>query len=214
MVFENRSQAGKELARHFTNLKDKNPIVLGIPRGGVEVAAQIAKLIKAPLNVIMVRKIGHPFEKELAIGALAEGEVKVFDRGSINRWGISKKEIAKTIKQEKEELKRRIKTYRRSQKLAPLTNQTVILVDDGVATGLTVKAAILSIKKLNPEKIIFATPVCSTEAAAELKKLVDDFICLIEPFELSSIGSFYQDFSPVSDEQVLKLLKLPRSQTH
>lgn len=207
MVFENRSEAGKELAQHLESLKDKNQIVLGIPRGGVEVAVEIARFIKAPLDVIIVRKIGSPFEKELAIGALAEGEVNVLDRESVGRWGISKKELARIVKEETEELKRRIKVYRLGKPLTPLNGKTIILVDDGVATGLTVKAAIESTKKLNPQKIIFATPVCSTEAAEELKKLVDDFISLVEPFKLSSIGSFYQDFSPVPDEQVLKLLR-------
>ena len=143
----------------------------------------------------------------MAIGAISEKGIKILSNESINRWRVGKKELAKIIKEEKEELNRRVKAYRKGKKLIGLAGQKVILVDDGIATGATVKAAILSIKKLNPQKIILATPVCSSGVAEELKSLVDDFICIVEVSELSSIGSFYQDFSPVEDSQVLKFLQ-------
>src|SRR3989338_1895289 len=211
MIFKNRAEAGKELAEHLIEYGGKNTSILAIPRGGIVVGSQISTLLKIPLSVIIVRKIGHPRQKELAIGAISEKGIKILSNESINRWRVGKKEVAKIIKEDREELSRRVKAYRKGKKLGGLAGQKVILVDDGIATGATVKAAILSIKKLNPQKIILATPVCSSSVAEELKTLVDDFICIVEPSELSSIGSFYQDFSPVEDSQVLKFLRLSKT---
>lgn len=207
VIFENRSEAGKRLALALEEYRHEKPIVLALPRGGVPIGAEIAKALNASLSVVVVRKIGAPHNPEFGIGAVAEGNVRVLDKPSIKRLGISKEELAEETKKEKEELKRRIATYRNGRPLPQFQKRTVILVDDGLATGITAQAAIAMIKKQKPKQIIFASPVCAYDTLRELRHLVDSVICVTTPVDFAAVGQWYRSFEQVSDEEVVALLR-------
>lgn len=206
VIFQNREDAGKKLAARISSLLLENPIVLALPRGGLPVAYEIAQKIKAPLDIFLVRKIGAPNQPEFGIGAIAQGNVKILDKKAILQLRIPKAQVEKMIKEEGRELKRREALYRGSKPFPSLRDKTVILVDDGLATGLSAKAAILGVKRKKPKKIIFATPVCSYQSVKEIVKLCDDFICLKSSSDFTSVGNWYKDFDQLTDEAVLKLL--------
>lgn len=207
MIFKNRSEAGILLSKKLSKFRGSNAIVLGIPRGGVVLAYEIAKRLKLPLNIIMVRKISHPLSPEFGLGAIAEGNVQVFDKKTMKSFSISEKDLKGVLKEEKKELSRRIKVYRKSKHYPKLRGMNVILVDDGLATGVTAKAAIKAVRKDKPSRVIFATPVCSEDVCREIEVLVDNFICLDRVYELSAISLWYEEFYPVEDEEVIDLLK-------
>lgn len=207
VIFKNRSEAGILLSKKLTKFRGNKTIVLGIPRGGVVLGFEIAKKLKIPLNIIMVRKISHPLHPEFGLGAIAEGNVKVFDEGTMRRLGIGKKDLEGVLKEEKKELSRRIKAYRKLKPYPKLKGMNVILVDDGLATGVTAKAAIKAIRKDGPSKIIFATPICAEEVCREIEALVDNFLCLNRAEDLSAISLWYEEFYPVEDEEVIELLR-------
>ncbi|MBI2315162.1 phosphoribosyltransferase [Candidatus Daviesbacteria bacterium] len=207
MMFENRQEAGKELASKLLKYRGENPYILAMPRGGVPVGFEVAEVLHAPLDVIVVRKIGLFSNPEFGIGAIAEGGVRVLDQTTIGVIGIDEEEIEDTIKLEEEELKRRVRIYREGKPPPNLTGKTAILVDDGMATGITARAAIEAVKKLNPKKIVLASPVCALDTVESLKKIVDEVICLATPFEFMAVGSWYRDFEQISDEEVVDLLK-------
>ncbi|OGK16149.1 hypothetical protein A2690_01785 [Candidatus Roizmanbacteria bacterium RIFCSPHIGHO2_01_FULL_39_12b] len=214
MIFKDRADAGRQLARSLQKYRRENAIILALPRGGIAVAYEIAKILELPLNVIISRKLGSPGNSEFGIGAISENHVRVLDKKTIDFLNISKKEINEIIKQENLELQRRIYTYRHNQKLPSLFNKTAILIDDGVATGVTAQAAIKVVYKLRPKKIVFATPVCAQQAAGVIKNQVDDFICLFCPYDLSAIGAYYKSFFQVTDEQVIEFLKSKIGELH
>lgn len=207
MVFENRQEAGKKLGSELLKFRDQNPFVLAMPRGGVPIGVEVAEILHAPLEVIIVRKIGLSGNREFGIGAIAEGDIKVLDNATLEALGIDDEELADTIELEEQELKRRVQIYRNGKQLPNLTGKTAILVDDGMATGITAKAAIKAVKKLTPKKIILATPVCALDTVESLKNLVDEAICLAAPFEFSAVGLWYRNFTQVSDQEVIDLLK-------
>lgn len=207
MVFENRQEAGKKLASELLKFRKENPYVLAMPRGGVPIGFEVAQVLQAPLDVIVVRKIGLSSNPEFGIGAIAEGGVRVLDQTTIGVIGIDEEEIKDTIKLEEEELKRRVQVYREEASLPDLTGKTAILVDDGMATGVTAKAAIKAVKKLNPKKIVLASPVCALDTVEGLKKKVDEVICLATPFEFSAVGVWYKNFTQISDEEVVEWLR-------
>lgn len=207
MVFENRKEAGKKLGSELLKYRQEDPYVLAMPRGGVPIGYEVAEILQAPLDVVVVRKIGLSSNPEFGIGAIAEGGVQVLDTTTIKVLGIDEEEIKSTIQMEKEELGRRVKIYRGGNFLPDLTNKTAILVDDGIATGITAKAAIEAIRKLNPGKLFLAMPVCALDTVDGLKKLADKVICLAIPFEFVAVGSWYKNFTQVSDEEVVGLLK-------
>ncbi len=205
-VFRNRQDAGMRLAQRLKRFHDANPIVLALPRGGVVVGYEIAKQLDVSLTVMVVRKLGAPHNPELGIGAISEGGVKILDTQMIQTLEVSDSELASIIEKEQRELRRRIEIYRYSQPLPDLQMNTVILVDDGVATGVTAFAAIKAAYRLRPHRVIFAVPVCAPETAEIIKIKVDDFICISQPPELSAIGSYYEDFAQVTDDEVVELL--------
>lgn len=209
-VFKDRQQAGAKLAEALRKYAPVKPLILALPRGGVPVGFEISKGLNAPLDVIITRKLGTPGNKELGVGAISEGGTKILDRNMLEQTGLTEEDLGEVVKQEQSELLRRIKLYRGNRPLPEVKNKAVILVDDGLATGVTAKAAIASLKKLNPKKIIFASPVCSYGVAQELGFLVDDFVCLKVPSNVYAIGYWYEDFDQVSDEEVLGLLKQSR----
>lgn len=198
--------AGKKLAKLLKKIADQESVVLAIPRGGVIVGYEISKKLKIPLDIIIVRKLGFPTQPELGIGAIAEKETIFLDKKIINRLGISKNDINEIRENEEKELIRRILAYRKGRSLPNLKNKTVILVDDGLATGVSAIAAIRAIKKAKPKKIVFAVPVASFDSSETIKNEVDYFFSLAFPRDLKAIGLYYDNFEQVSDEEVLSIL--------
>lgn len=205
VIFKDRQSAGKILAKH---LKDtKADLVLAIPRGGVVVAAEIAKTLKLSLDIVITRKIGSPNQSELAIGAIdPDGEV-IWDHKLIQDLGLKIQDLGELIEREKQEIKRRERLYRGDKKPINLENKSAILVDDGIATGATIISAIKFLKINGVKIIVVAAPVCSKESFEKLDKLVNPVICLSVPVDLESIGTYYQNFEPVTDQEVINLLK-------
>jgi putative phosphoribosyl transferase len=206
MVFKDRQDAGEQLAKLLAPYAAERPIILGMPRGGVVVAAVIAKALKAPLDIIVARKIGSPLQPEYAIGAIAPGDVRIVNPEAISYLDIDNAEIEAIVQREKKEMERRIKFYRGTRPPLEVKDRIVIIVDDGIATGQTALAAILSIKKLQPKKIILAAGVCAREAVALLKPEVDAVICVSIPEEFQAVGLWYQNFAQTTDAEVISLL--------
>jgi putative phosphoribosyl transferase len=206
-LFRDRHHAGKQLATLLFQYTDEDPIILALPRGGVPIGFEVAKLLHAPLDVIVVRKIGLPRHPEFGVGAIAEGNVQLFDDKTLEVLGLSPKDLQEVIDDETEELKRRVKVYRGSTALPDLQGRTVILVDDGLATGITARAAITAVRKLRPKKIIFASPVCAHDSVQEMHGSVTDVICLTTPLDFTAVGLWYQYFDQTTDEEVQELLQ-------
>ena len=204
-MFLDRQEAGRKLAEKLKPYQSENPIILALPRGGVPIGYEIAQALRAPLDVFMVRKIGYPWNPEFAIGAIAPG-VQIFDEESLYPLGLTKADLKEAIEKEQQELERRLTLYHKKGSLPDVAGKTVILVDDGLATGLTTRAAIEGVKKLKPAKLILAVPVGPPETVHALRKLVDDLICLETPHDFFAVSSFYQNFPQVSDEEVMDLL--------
>lgn len=211
MLFKDRVDAGKKLAEKLIGLKPQNLIVLALPRGGVPIGYEIAKKLNAPLDVLVVRKLGLPLNPEFGIGAIAPENVKVLDQTAIEYLGISQHEIKKIENKEKKELNRRIKEYRGMDPLPYVKGKTVILVDDGLATGVSARVAIKSVLKQKPQKLIIAIPVCAFDALEGIRSLVrplkDEVICLSAPYDFSAVGFWYKSFSQVSDLEVVNMLR-------
>ncbi|MBI3486303.1 phosphoribosyltransferase [Candidatus Daviesbacteria bacterium] len=210
-MFKDRVDAGKKLAEKLIKYSDQNTVVLALPRGGVPVGFEVAKRLKAPLDVLVVRKLGAPSSLEFGIGAIAPNNIKVIDEISVEKLGISRKDIEKIEKKLRKELDRRIKKYRGKNSFPDVKNKTVVLVDDGVATGVSAKAAIKAVLEQNPKRLIIAVPVCALNALKGISSVVrpikDEVICLYTPYDFSAVGHFYKSFNPVSDQEVIKLLQ-------
>lgn len=206
--YTDRVMAGKILATHLSDYANrKDVIVLALPRGGVPVANEIANALHAPLDVFIVRKLGVPGHAELAMGAIASGDTVVFNDDIISDLDISRDSISRVMEDEKRELKRREQAYRGNQPFPVLSNKIIVLVDDGIATGASMRAAIASLKKFGPAKIVVAVPVAEKILADEMEMMVDDFICPLRPKQFYAVGAWYQDFSQTEDEEVHALLK-------
>ena len=207
-TFRNRIEAGRLLAKrlklNYANRSDV--LVLGLPRGGVPVASEVAKVLHAPLDICIVRKLGVPGHKELAMGAIALRGIMVLNEDLARSLRISPEAIEQVATQERQELERRERIYRGDRPAPDLSHRTVILVDDGIATGSTIKAAISTIKQQQPERIVVAVPVAPPEVCRELKTQVDEVVCLLTPQWLSAISLWYDDFSPTTDAEVRHLL--------
>jgi putative phosphoribosyl transferase len=206
-IFASRTDAGQQLAQMLIRYRSQNPIVLALPRGGVVVGYEIARRLCAPLDVLVVRKLGVPIQPELAFGAVAEGEEKVIDPRTVSYVGLRQEEIERVVAMEREEITRRLQCYRQGRPLPDLTGRTVILVDDGLATGLTAQAAVRALRARKPAQIVLAVPVASREAAHMLLKEVDNFVSLENPSSFWAVGYWYEDFSPVTDDEVISLLE-------
>ncbi|MBI2011217.1 phosphoribosyltransferase [Candidatus Daviesbacteria bacterium] len=206
-IYKNREAAGQLLALRLSNYANKeNTLVLGIPRGGVVVAYQIAKKLNIPLDIVITRKIGAPTQPELALGALdPRGEV-FWDQNLLMELGIKKDQLVDEIEAQKKEIQRRETLYRKDRLPLDITGKVVILVDDGIATGATVQAAINYLKYLKAGRIILAIPVLSKEVLNILDSNIDEMIILQLVEYLGAVGSFYEDFHPISDEEVIALM--------
>ncbi len=208
--FSNRVNAGKRLASALKDFAPKNGIVLAIPRGGVIVGYEIAKALNLPLDVIIPHKIGAPDNPELAIGAIAEDGTTILDDNLITYMGVSREYIREESERQKQEIQRRLKMYRQDAPNPNLKELNVIIVDDGIATGSTMKAALASVKNRGAASVTVAVPVGPPSTIKELKRQADRVVCLYTPEYFQAIGQFYNDFSQTTDEEVIQLLKESR----
>ena len=203
-----RTDAGLKLAERLSKYRDRNDVlVLGLPRGGVPVAYEVAKALHAPLDVYLVRKLGVPGHEELAMGAIATGGVMTLNREVIDELGILDEVLRAVALREWQELARRESLYRGDRPPPEVAGKTVILADDGLATGSTMRAAIAALKKQAPARIVVAVPVAAAQTCAQLGSEVDEVVCPHTPDQFYAVGLWYRDFSPTSDEQVRNLLQ-------
>jgi predicted phosphoribosyltransferase len=214
MRFENRRQAGRILAEKLQSLAGGPVVVLGLPRGGVPVAFEVARALGAPLDVIPVRKLGAPSFPEFALGAIASGGARVLHDVAIAQFGVRGEELERIETRERLELERREAAYRGGRPPLDLKGRTVVLVDDGLATGATMTAAARAVARRAPAKVIVAVPVGSAEACAALKSEADEVLCAEVPADFFSVGSFYAEFPQTSDDEVRSLLADVRLNQH
>jgi putative phosphoribosyl transferase len=206
-MFQDRQEAGRRLAAELRAYRSlAGAPVLGLPRGGVVVAFEIAAALGLPLDVLVVRKVGFPGQPELAIGAVSETGTIALNRDIISAHGLSMRYVDAEIEQQKEEISRRIGLYRGGKTIAGMEGRTVVLVDDGVATGATMKAAVSTLRQEKPRELIIALPVAPPETAAELRHMADRFVCLETPRVFTAVGSYYRDFPQTTDREVIELL--------
>ncbi len=206
MQFVDRCDAGRRLAAALEHLRGRDPVVLGLPRGGVPVAAVVAETLGAPLDVIVVRKLGVPSHPELAMGAVGEGGAVVVNDDVLAEAGVGAGQFARVEVQERRELARRVARYRRSRGVADLRGRQVVIVDDGMATGATARAACQVARALGAARVVLAVPVAPADTVAELAAAADEVVLLHRPASLFSVGQFYEDFLPTSDSEVEALL--------
>ena len=204
--FRDRCAAGQELAKRLEHLRGERPIVLALPRGGVPVGYEVAKALDAPLDVILVRKIGAPLRPEYGVGAIAEDGIEMVDARALAALGLRHRDLVHTIAREREELERRQRLYRRDRSPIPLVGRTAILVDDGVATGGTAIAAAVAARRRGATRVVLAVPVAPPDAESRFAGAVDEFVCLKAPASFFAVGSAYEDFDQVGDEEVHQLL--------
>lgn len=207
-MFRDRKDAGIQLAEKLRHYKDRElTVVLALPRGGVVTGVEVARYLNVPLDVLIVRKIGFPGQREFAIGAVSETDTVILNQSIISEYDVSNDYIQDEIVKQKEEIARRVELYRGGKRIIEIEGRTVILVDDGVATGATVKAAIATLKKEKINRLVAAIPVAPPDSANELKELVDEFICLEIPWDFQAVGNFYDDFEQVTDTEVVEILQ-------
>ncbi len=206
--FSNRSEAGKQLALYLSRFKEESVHVFALPKGGVPVAYEVAEVLHCPLDVFIARKIGSPFDPEFGIGAVAEGDVLILNNEVIEQLNIDQDAIDIVVSNQLKEIERQINLYRKGKTLPDIKGKTVILIDDGVATGLTAQAALTSLDNMEPEKLIFASPVCSYYSSEGLSEFADELYFVLKPFDLTAVGVYYENFDQVTDDEVIKLLKL------
>ncbi|CAH2809331.1 MAG: Phosphoribosyl transferase domain protein [uncultured Caballeronia sp.] len=206
-TFENRKEAGRELARHLDAYAQRNDvIVLALPRGGVPVAFEVARALDAPLDLLVVRKLGVPVQPELAMGAIASGDALFLDERIVEYAGVAKGELDRMIEKERRELERREKLYRGARPPLDVSGRVAIIVDDGMATGATIKAAAMSLRHAHPSKIVAALPLAPLDSEARIEDIVDEFVCVMRPHRYFGVGQFYVDFDQTSDDEVSELL--------
>ena len=209
-MLANRREAGAVLARALARYGGRSDVVvLALPRGGVPVGYEVARALGAPLDVFVVRKLGVPGHRELAMGAIASGGARVLNREVIGWYGVKPSAIEATAAEELAELERRERLYRKDREPAPISQHTIILVDDGLATGATMKAAVAALRARRPARIVVAVPVGSPASCAQLRAVADEVICAREPGDFAAVGQFYADFEQTSDAEVRELLESP-----
>jgi putative phosphoribosyl transferase len=206
-MFPDRRTAGRQLARALIHHAGTDAIVLGLPRGGVPVADEVARVLNARLDVWVVRKLGAPHQPELGMGAIAEGPAVVLDRSIIRLLGVGSTQLIGVARREMAEVRRRVEQFRGDRPVPELRGRTVILVDDGIATGGTMHAAIRAVRRRGPAHLVVATPVAPPDTIAALRRHADEVVCLHQPEDLYAIGLWYEDFRQVSSEEVARILE-------
>ncbi len=204
--FEDREEAGRLIGGMLEKYGGEDVILLGLPRGGVPVAYAAAKVIDAPMDIFQVRKLGTPGHEELAMGAIASGGVKVLNDEVLRSINVSDEEIESVARKEQEELERRDQKYRGDRPMPRIEGRTVILVDDGLATGSSMRAVVKAIKTLNPAKIVVAVPVAAPEVCEQFTQIVDEVICVRTPTPFQAVGLWYENFGQTTDEEVTEIL--------
>ena len=209
MPFRNRADAGRKLAAALAAYKDERPVVLALPRGGVPVAAEVAAALDAPLDLVLVRKLGVPFQPDLAMGAVVDGTAPIVVRNEdvIRLTGVSEEDIEAVCAEELAEIERRRGRYLGTRARVDIAGRVAIVVDDGIATGATTRAALRALRLRGPKKLILAVPVAPTETLAAMREEADDVVCLEDYADFGAIGFFYADFRQVSDNEVIAALK-------
>jgi putative phosphoribosyl transferase len=206
-IFWNRKQAGERLAKRLIDYADRDDVlILALPRGGVPIGFEIARALHVPLDVFVVRKLGTPGQEELAMGAIAPGGIREINQEIVDTLMISDDAIEHIVRQEQAELERREKAYRGDRPRPQIRGMTVILVDDGLATGASMRAAVHALRKMSPMRIIVAVPVGAADTCRDFRKLTDETICLAMPEPFYGVGAWYEDFSQTPDEEVRELL--------
>jgi putative phosphoribosyl transferase len=206
-MFRNRTEAGQKLALKLQAYSGQpDVVVLALPRGGVPVGCEVAKALRAPIDVFVVRKLGVPWNPELAMGAVATGGVRILEEETVRSLAIPSEEIARIAAQEERELERRERSYRGVNAPLPVAGKRVILVDDGIATGSTMRAGVVALRRLQPARVVIAVPVAPRATCMMLRKVADEVVCVIEAEDFFAIGEWYEDFSQLSDDEVRSLL--------
>ncbi len=208
MHFKDRADAGKKLAQELAHYHEKpNTIVIGLPRGGVPVAFEIAQKLKLPMDIIVPRKIGSPMQPELALGAVTQEGALVLNKDLMQAHGLSLEDIQPIIEKEKEESQRRLSLYRAGRAPLDVKNKTILLIDDGIATGATMRAAIKSLQLARAGRIVVAVPTAPIDTKNEIDQEVDELICLTAPVFFGGVGQVYENFGQTEDEQVIELME-------
>jgi predicted phosphoribosyltransferase len=209
MLFQDRADAGRQLAKALLKYKDQHPAILALPRGGVPVAAEVAAALNAPLDLVLVRKIGVPNQPELAMGAVTDGQQPAVVRNNdiIELCGISDETFDTVCKEELAEIERRRRRYIGDRPRAAVEGKVVIIIDDGIATGATTLAAVRAVRSRKPKELVLAVPVAPSDSIKKLHPEVDAIVCLDAPRDFGAIGYFYEDFRQVSDDEVIAMLK-------
>lgn len=209
-IFRDREDAGRRLAERLERYRDEDVVVLALPRGGVPVGYEVSRALDAPLDVFVARKVGAPGQPELAIGAVAPGGVRMVNERVVRELGVSEDWIESAAEKELAEVARRMRRFRGERPEPEIEGRTVILVDDGIATGMTVRAAVRAIREKRPRRIVLAVPVCAGVTAEALSREVDELVCLQIPQDLWAIGLWYENFRQLEDEEVVELLERSR----
>ena len=207
MRFANRRDAGEQLTTKLEHLRGADPVVLGLPRGGVPIAAIVARRLRAQLDVIIVRKVGVPFHRELAMGAVGEEGAQVLESEVIAAARVKPEEVDRVVAEEQREVVRRAQRYREGRAPVSIAGRTAVIVDDGIATGSTARAAIQVARARGAERVVLACPVASVESAEELRAEVDEFVVVATPRHFMAVGQFYEDFSATTDDEVTAALR-------
>ncbi len=207
MRFRDRSDAGRQLAARLLVLSLDDPVVLALPRGGVPVGYEVALALDAPLEVFVARKVGAPGHREFGIGAIAEDGVVAVDDATLRMLGIERSTFDRLASEERAELERRVAVYRQGRELPALNDREIVLVDDGLATGVTAEAGAVALARRHPRRLVLAVPTCATDSAARLATLVDDVVCVISADDFAAVGAWYSDFRQTTDADVDRLLR-------